>query len=196
MSKVDTDWINFKILRNSFSSLFRKKKSDFYKNIIKSESTSSNKLWRKLDPYLNPNKISKVSPSLIINDTYYNTPADIALTFSNFFSSVTNNFSFLNRDSCSNFITNHFSSISSLKHPLGSDKHFNFIAFNCDEVVKAFSKLRSSSAAGFVGIETRVLKECASELGNCFTDLFNLCLLTGTVPDEWKVAFLTPIYKG
>ena len=83
-----------------------------------------------------------------------------------------------------------------MKHPLGSDKHFNFIAFNCDEVVKAFSKLRSSSAAGFVGIETRVLKECASELGNCFTDLFNLCLLTGTVPDEWKVAFLTPIYKG
>ena len=40
LSKLDTDWINFKLLRISFSSLFRKKKSDFYKNIIRNVSTS------------------------------------------------------------------------------------------------------------------------------------------------------------
>jgi len=45
-------------------------------------------------------------------------------------------------------------------------------------------------------IETRVFKDCASELKDCFTDLFNLCLSTGSTPDDWKVAFLTPIYKG
>ena len=45
-------------------------------------------------------------------------------------------------------------------------------------------------------IETRVFKDCASELKDCFTDLFNLCLSTGSIPDDWKVAFLTPIYKG
>jgi hypothetical protein len=28
------------------------------------------------------------------------------------------------------------------------------------------------------------------------TDLFNLCLSTGSIPDHWKVAFLTPFYKG
>ena len=28
------------------------------------------------------------------------------------------------------------------------------------------------------------------------TDLFNLCLSSGSIPDDWKVAFLTPIYKG
>jgi len=91
-SKLDNDWLNFKNIRQSFSHLFRLKKSTFYKNIVGNESTSSSKLWRKLDPYLNPNKITKVSPSLIINDTYFNTPKDIAMTFSNFFSSVTNSF--------------------------------------------------------------------------------------------------------
>ena len=40
------------------------------------------------------------------------------------------------------------------------------------------------------------MKECAFELKDCFRDLFNLCLSTGFVTDEWKVAFLTPIYKG
>lgn len=73
-SKLDKDWLDFKNTRQSFSHLFRLKKSTFYKNIVRNESTSSRKLWRKLDPYLNPNKITKVSPSLIINDTYFNTP--------------------------------------------------------------------------------------------------------------------------
>ena len=47
-----------------------------------------------------------------------------------------------------------------------------------------------------MGIETKVFRECGSELTDCLTDLFNLCLSTGSVPDEGKVAFLTPIYKG
>jgi hypothetical protein len=155
-SKLDNDWLNFKNIRQSFSHLFRLKKSTFYKNILRNESTSSSKHWRELDPYFNPNKITKVSPSLIINDTYFYTPKDIAMTFSNFFSSVTNN----------------------------SVPVFNFVKFSAVEVHKALLSLRSSSAAGFVGIETRVFKECASELKDCLTDLFNLCLSTGSIPDD------------
>ena len=68
--------------------------------------------------------------------------------------------------------------------------------FSSDEFFKALRSLRSSSAAGFVAIETRVLKECAFELKYCLRDLLNLCLSTGSVPDEWKVAFLTPFYEG
>jgi hypothetical protein len=28
------------------------------------------------------------------------------------------------------------------------------------------------------------------------TDLFNLCLETNTIPDEWKISYITPIHKG
>ena len=45
--------------------------------------------------------------------------------------------------------------------------------FSSNEVFKSFFALRSSSAAGFVGIESRILKECAFELKDCFRDLFN-----------------------
>jgi hypothetical protein len=190
-----------KILDKIFRIYSELKKSSFYKNIVRNESTSSSKLWIKLDPYLNPNKISKVSPSLIINDTYFNTPKDIAMTFSNFFSSVTNSFSFLGIDDCSNFINNHFLTTPLLNSLSNSDPGFNFVKFSAVEVHKALLSLRSSSAAGFVGIETRVFIDCASELKDCLTDLFNLCLSTGIfysvfLPDDWKVAFLTPIYKG
>ena len=76
-----------------------------------------------------------------------------------------------------------------------SKYHFYFLEFSSDEVYKSLRSLRFSSAAEFVGIETRVLKECAFDLKDCFKDMFNLCLSTSSVPDEWKVAFLTPIYN-
>jgi hypothetical protein len=61
--------------------------------------------------------------------------------------------------------------------------HFNFLEFSSDEVSKSFM---ASSAAGFVGIESRILKELvkAFELKDCFRDFFNFCLPTGSVPDE------------
>jgi hypothetical protein len=75
---------------------------------------------------------------------------------------------------------------------------FDFVKFSAVEVHTALLSLRSLSYTflGFVGIETRVFKDCASESKDCLTDLFNLCLSTGSIPDDWKVAFLTPIYKG
>ena len=41
-----------------------------------------------------------------------------------------------------------------------------------------------------------VFKDCADELSPVITDLFNLCLANNKIPDEWKIALVTPIYKG
>ena len=40
------------------------------------------------------------------------------------------------------------------------------------------------------------MKECAPELLLVFNDLFNLCLECGQIPNEWKIAQITPVYKG
>lgn len=96
------------------------------------------------------------------------------MTFSNFFSSVTNSFSFLGIDDCSNFINNHFLITPLLNSLSNSGSGYDFVKFSAVEVHKALLSLRSSSAAGFVGIETRVFKDCASELKDCLTDLFNV----------------------
>ncbi len=118
------------------------------------------------------------------------------MAFSNFFSSVTNSLSFLAFDDCSYFINNHFLSTALLNSLSNSGSGFDFVKFSVVEVHKDLFSLRSSSAAGFVGTETRVFKDCASELKDCLTDLFNLCLSICSIPDDWKVAFLTPINKG
>ena len=86
------------------------------------------------------------------------------MAFSNFVSSVTNSVSVLGIDDCSNFINNHFLTTPLLNSLSNFYPGFNFVKFIAVEVHKALLSLRSSSAAGFVGIETRVFKDCASEL--------------------------------
>jgi hypothetical protein len=85
--------------------------------------------------------MNKVSPSLIINDNYFNTPKDIANSFSNFFSSVNNSFSFLNIDDCSNIIKNHFLTTPLLNSLSNSGSGFDFVKFSAVEVHKALLDL-------------------------------------------------------
>jgi len=49
---------------------------------------------------------------------------------------------------------------------------------------------------GSVGIETKIFKEGASELATPFANLFNNCIKNNFMPIEWKLAHLTPSYKG
>ena len=77
-----------------------------------------------------------------------------------------------------------------------SFQKFDFGRIEIDEVVKALQDLDITASPGAVDISTKVLKNCATELGPVLTDLFNFCLDKGEIPDEWKVAYVTPLYKG
>ena len=59
------------------------------------------------------------------------------MTISNFFSSVTNSFSFLGIDDCSNFINNHFLTTPLLNILSNSGSDFDFVKFSAVEVHKA-----------------------------------------------------------
>jgi hypothetical protein len=47
-----------------------------------------------------------------------------------------------------------------------------------------------------VGIEKKNFKQCANELAKPLADLFNICIKNNFIPIEWKLAHLTPNYKG
>jgi hypothetical protein len=68
---------------------------------------------------------------------------------------------------------------------------------NTRSIVESYlSKINVKTAPGSINIEAKVFKECAPELSIVFTDLFNLCLECGQIPYEWKIAQITPVYKG
>ena len=62
-------------------------------------------------------------------------------------------------------------------------------------VKKLLRDLNTHKACGPDGITSRVIKELPEELAPGFTTLFQSSLASGTVPEEWRHALVTPFYK-
>jgi hypothetical protein len=188
-----SEFEEFKNARNKFHSVFKKKKFDYFKNIIDTQSTSSKKLWNNIQSFVDPNKKNIIIPSFILKGESNNTTLDASNCFVNFFSSVINKFSFLHLSVCLNFISIFFKNHFKIVLPNVS---FEFPLISTQEVLDQLNSLDVHSAKGAVGIDTRIIKYCSNELATPFANLFNKCIKSNTIPDEWKIAHLTPIYKG
>ena len=69
------------------------------------------------------------------------------------------------------------------------------ITFTPTEVESVLKSLKTGKAAGPDAINNRLLIELAQPLASPLFDLFNFSLLSGKVPDIWKIANVTPIQK-
>ena len=62
------------------------------------------------------------------------------------------------------------------------------------EVFNQLSKLDCNKSNGPDGIPSKVLKSCARQLAKPLTDIFNLSIRLGSLPDDWT-ANIVPIFK-
>ena len=62
-------------------------------------------------------------------------------------------------------------------------------------VAKLLTKLNIHKASGPDGLTARVLKECSSEIASVLAYIFNTSLAQGVVPDDWRLANVTPVFK-
>ena len=69
------------------------------------------------------------------------------------------------------------------------------ITFNETEVKEILLHIKENSSPGPDGIHPNILKECADHLSHPLYCLFRDSLNTGIIPDIWKTANVTPIYK-
>ena len=60
---------------------------------------------------------------------------------------------------------------------------------------KFLTKVDTSKASGRDGISTRILKNTAANITPSLTNLFNLSLMTGTLPSQLKKSQIVPIAK-
>ena len=68
---------------------------------------------------------------------------------------------------------------------------------NVDErgINKLLTNLKTNKASGPDEIQARLLKELNNELSPIFTILFQASLNQGKVPQDWKLANVTPLFK-
>ena len=69
------------------------------------------------------------------------------------------------------------------------------IEIDITEVAGLLKQIDPFKAAGPDDIPSRLLKEVASELSPSVTVLFNVSLQQGNIPDDWKKALVTPLFK-
>ena len=67
--------------------------------------------------------------------------------------------------------------------------------FTESEIKKAIHNLKVNKACGCDQIINEFLKAASSKLSGLITDIFNLILITGKVPEDWSIGVILPIYK-
>ena len=78
---------------------------------------------------------------------------------------------------------------------LPCDSVLKEIRFEPGKVRKKLAELRPESAPGPDGVTARFLKEHAEALAPALVILFNKSMEEGVVPDDWRCANVTPIFK-
>ena len=73
---------------------------------------------------------------------------------------------------------------------------FNLDAVTPEEVKNGLKSLPSKTSVGEDGISYRLLQEVGPGVVGPLVSLFNKSISLGSVPTEWKMAVVTPIFKG
>ena len=146
-------WESFRHLKTLFTKEFRLAKTKHFNDFVSKTSSSTKKFWKYIDPYINPNKVIKVSATDILNDQINNSDQDAANTFSNYFKSILNKFEFRSTVLCTRYIIKHFESIPALSCLHNTSNKFEFNKINEKEVYKLLTVINANSAAGSSQIE-------------------------------------------
>ena len=78
-------------------------------------------------------------------------------------------------------------------------KEHQSVQSECDLTVnelKAFFSLRINESSGYFGISFNIAKNCFGPLIKPLMYIFNLSLAKGIFPDDFKIAWVTPVFKA
>ena len=54
----------------------------------------------------------------------------------------------------------------------------------------------TNKSCGYDGINTKMIQLSSKEISQPLTHIFNLTFSTGIIPNDLKIALITPIFKG
>ena len=72
---------------------------------------------------------------------------------------------------------------------------FNLAKGSCQEVFNLIQKIPSNKTSGLDNISARLLKEASPIVTRSLTFIINQSITTGIVPNAWKRARVSPIFK-
>ena len=172
-SRNELDGIKFKLARKEFKKLVSQKMRD---NLYESDDSTliTKKFWSHVKSVSNSHRIPEF---VTYKDQVRNCPQDQANLFNNFFYEQFSN-----------------TSKYDITIDFRNDSRFD-IDFNHIKIRKLLAKINSNKAQGPDGIHGKLLKNCAVGLAYPLSLIFKITYNTGSIPQEWKLANVVPIFK-
>lgn len=163
----------YKSVRNEVNCMINNAKLKYYDKLYNEGRTNGKILWKEL---------KKLSGSKHTENEVSEFSAE---DFNSYFSSVGLN------------VTNHFPDNGNLLWK-GPDSIYNF-KFNkvcTTNVLKLLNGLSSTSSLDILTFDCKLLTLSSHIIVESLTHIFNLSLMSGIIPDDWKHAKVTPVFKG
>ena len=164
----------YKELRNKVTSKIRKEKFIYYSDQIENNKNNISGMWNTLKHLLpSKNKYSSVDENL--------DPNEFNCFFSNIGQKLTSSF---NEPQMNDFTVP------------SCDNEFEFYELNVNFTLKELLKLPLKPSLDVLNFDHKLLHLSAPAIAPSLSHIFNLSLHHGTIPDDWKTARITPIYKN
>ncbi|KAI8504383.1 hypothetical protein Bbelb_175010 [Branchiostoma belcheri] len=178
-TKSKEDWKKYKTARNAATHAARQARRTFERRIAREVKSNNKSFWR----YVNSRRKTRVNVGDLKDEEGKLTTEDGKKA------------EVLNTQYVRTFTHEDCSNVPRfILKPLQSDL-LKTIVVTEEMVLKQLELLRIDKSPGNDGIHPRVLKEAAHELAKPLTIIFNSSIKSGKLPDQWREACVTPIYK-
>ena len=186
-SKKPEDWENYRATRNKVVSMRRKAVKNYFTRMCEEKSGDQRKFWDTIKPFINLRK--QTNPSRIIlkdNGKIIKDNVEVAETLNTFFTGAGDtNGQFSNAVNQETTASNE----TTTGKPLLSLGKTNSI-----EVLEVMKKSRPNKATGHDLIPPKVIQQAAGVLCHHFSTLFNYVLDQAKIPQQWKLAEISPAH--
>jgi hypothetical protein len=175
-SNRQRDWAKYRQENNKLQALIHTKHKDYVNQCAREINTNPKRFWNLVN---SNNKASGFPKEMELDQKKAVSDSEKANLFNDFFTSV--------------FNLNEATSLPEIKKVI--NPRLTSLQVDHDMVRKLLVGLDANKALGPDKIPTKVLKECASEVAESLTYLFNKSLQLGLFPTPWKDANVCPVYK-
>ncbi|KAI8490529.1 hypothetical protein Bbelb_317970, partial [Branchiostoma belcheri] len=186
-TKDTKDWECYRSLRNQTTAMIKKAKKTHFESAITDAAEDPSLMWKIINNFTgktaSKGQVQKIRRS---DESCTSEPAEMAEEFNNYFSSCAAD---LARDIP-------VSEEDPLRHVPESTSTFRLRPVEEIEVLNELLRLKPKKATGVDKIPSRLLKDSAPIIVKPLAHIFNLSISSGEVPDDWKLAKVSPIYKS
>lgn len=164
----------YKKLRNDVTLKIRQAKKLYFDKELNTHAGNPAKIWKT---------IGKITKANTMNDNLCDIDAN---DFNEYFATIGEKVASMSKNDDQTVLW---------KGPI-SDVIFKFVQITCANVEKRLRKLGTKSNSDVLGMDAKLLCISSSVIAPIITAFINVSIESKTVPDDWKFARVSPIFKG